>query len=101
MKALEELTKLDADRFVPGHGAVGTKQEVKQFLGYFQELKALVEPAVARGDTIEQVLEIPVPSKYAGYRFQNLFRPNLEKMYRELKALQLPDSAKTEAIPGL
>jgi cyclase len=101
MKTLEELTRLDADRYVPGHGAVGTKEDVKQFLGYFEELKALVEPAVTRGDTIEQVLEIPIASKYAGYRFQNLFRPNLEKMYRELKARHLADSTKTKPVPGL
>jgi glyoxylase-like metal-dependent hydrolase (beta-lactamase superfamily II) len=100
MKTLEELTKLDADRFVPGHGPVGTKQDVKLFLGYFEDLKALVEPAVTRGDTIEQVLETPVPSKYAAYRFQNLFRPNLEKMYRELKARQLAETAQAKPVPG-
>jgi cyclase len=99
MRTLEALIALDADRFVPGHGPVGTKQDVKQFLAYFEELKALVEPAVTRGDTIEQVLEIPIPSKYAGYRFQNLFRPNLEKMYRELKARQMAEAAKARPAP--
>jgi cyclase len=99
MKTLEELAKLDADRFVPGHGNVGTKQDVNEFLGYLQELRQLVEPAVTRGDPLEQVLEISVPSKYSGYRFQNLFRPNLEKMYRELKARQLADAAKPKPAP--
>lgn len=89
MKTLDELLKLDADRFVPGHGPVGTRVDVKEFLGYFEELKALVEPAVNRGDSIGQVLDIPIPAKYASYRFQNLFKPNLEKMYKELKAHQL------------
>lgn len=92
MKTLEELLTLDADRFVPGHGPVGTRVDVKEFLGYLEDLKSLVEPAVARGDSIEQVLEIPVPGKYSSYRFQNFFRPNLEKMYKELKAQQLASS---------
>ncbi len=89
MKTLDELLKLEADRFVPGHGPVGTRVDVQEFLNYLEELKSLVEPAIERGDTIEQVLETPIPSKYSSYRFQNLFKPNLEKMYKELKARQL------------
>lgn len=90
MKTLEELLKLEADRFVPGHGPVGTRVDVKEFLSYFEDLKALVEPAVNRGDSIAQVLDTPIPVKYASYRFQNLFKPNLEKMYKALKAIQPP-----------
>lgn len=88
METLNELLKLEADRFVPGHGPVGTRVDVKEFLGYFDELKELVEPAVNRGDSIGQVLDTPIPARYASYRFQNLFKQNLEKMYRELKARQ-------------
>ena len=88
MKTLDELLKLDADRFVPGHGPVGTRTDVKELLSYFEDLKALVEPAVNRGDSIAQVLDTPIPAKYASYRFQNLFKPNLEKMYKALKASQ-------------
>jgi cyclase len=99
MKTLEEMAKLDAERFVPGHGSVGTKQEVREFLEYLEQLKQLVEPAVTRGDPLDQVLETPVPSRYAGYRFQNLFRPNLERMYRELKARQLAEAAKPKPAP--
>jgi cyclase len=48
MKTLDEILKLDAEKFIPGHGLVGTKQDVREFLGYFEELKALVAPAVTR-----------------------------------------------------
>jgi len=94
IKTLEVLSGLDAERFVPGHGPVGTKSDVNEFRGYLEDLKALVEPAVGRGDTLEQVLAIPVPDKYASYRFQNLFQPNLERMYKELKALQNAEAGK-------
>jgi glyoxylase-like metal-dependent hydrolase (beta-lactamase superfamily II) len=90
MKTLEEVLKLDADRFVPGHGPVGSKKDVEGFLSYFGELKSLVEPAVAQGESMEQAIrEIQVPAKYASYRFQNFFPSNIQKMYAELKALQL------------
>ncbi len=86
MKTLRELLKLDAKVFVPGHGQVGGKTEVEKFLGYFEDLKALVEPAVTRGDTLEQVVrDLRLPSQYANCSFQNFFPSNLQKMYTELK----------------
>ncbi len=90
MKSLEEVLKIDADKYVPGHGPVGTRKDVKEFLGYFEELKALVEPAIERGDSVEQVLrDVQIPAKYASYKFANFFPANVQKMYAELRALQL------------
>jgi cyclase len=90
MKTLEKILKLDADKFVPGHGPVGTRQDVERFLKYFEELRSLVQPAVERGDSLEEVTrDVQLPPKYASYRFQNFFASNVQKMYAEIKALQL------------
>jgi glyoxylase-like metal-dependent hydrolase (beta-lactamase superfamily II) len=88
-KTLREVLKLDAETFVPGHGRVGTRQDVEEFLGFLEDLKALVEPAVKRGDSLEQVVhDLRLPAKYASFGFQNFFPANLQKMYGELKAAQ-------------
>lgn len=90
MKTLSTLSQLDAIRFVPGHGPVGTKSDILAFLAYFEELKSMVEPAVSRGDTLDQVIrDTRVPGKYSGYRFQQFFSANVQQIYTELKA-QLP-----------
>jgi glyoxylase-like metal-dependent hydrolase (beta-lactamase superfamily II) len=89
MKTLEEVLKLDADKFIPGHGAVGSRKEVQNFLAYLETLRSLVKAAVERGDSVEQATrDIVLPAKYAAYRFQNFFPSNVQKMYAELKALQ-------------
>jgi glyoxylase-like metal-dependent hydrolase (beta-lactamase superfamily II) len=89
-KTLEEILKIDAEHFVPGHGPVGAKKDVRAFLSYFEELRVLVEPGITRGDSMEQVLrDIQIPAKFASYRFQNFFPANVQKMYVELRALQL------------
>jgi cyclase len=88
MKTLEEVLKLDADKFVPGHGAVGSKKDVQNFLSYFHELQSLVEESVDRGDSMEQATnEIVMPAKFSSYGFQNFFPSNVQKMFAELKAL--------------
>ncbi len=90
IKTLGEVLKLDAERFIPGHGPVGTRKDVASFLAYLEDLKGLVEPAVSRGDTAEQVVrDTRIPEKYSSYGFANFFQANLLKMYAEIKALQM------------
>jgi glyoxylase-like metal-dependent hydrolase (beta-lactamase superfamily II) len=95
MKTLKEVLKLDVRTYVPGHGPVGTKSDVELFLNYFEELKGLVGPAVKRGDTLEQVVsDLRLPARYSTFGFRNFFAANLQKMYAELKALEVPVPAK-------
>jgi cyclase len=90
MKTLKKACELEADKFVPGHGPVGSKRDLEDFLAYFEELKSLVESAVEEGHSTEWATrEIKVPSKYTSYLFQNLFPSNVQKMYTEVKELFL------------
>ncbi len=89
IKTLGEVLKLNAEKFVPGHGPVGTREDVDDFLSYLQELKQMVEAGISRGDGIEQLIrDCKVPSRFATYQFQNFFPANVQKMYTELKAQQ-------------
>jgi cyclase len=98
MKTLNGLLKLDADYFVPGHGPIGSKKNVQAFLGYLEELKSLVSPAIERGDNLEQATrDLQLPAKYSSYQFQNFFPSNVQKMYTELKALQIELTPSAEA----
>ncbi len=94
MDTLQRVLKIEADIFVPGHGAVGDKKAVERFLNYFKELKTLVEAAMARGDSMEQSIdEMRIPAKYSEYRFQNFFPANVQRMYEELRAMQIASAA--------
>ncbi len=88
-RALDELLMLDAETFVPGHGAVGTREDVRDFAGYLEDLRQMVQRSLDRGDTLEQLIAgAKVPAKYAGWTFQSFFPSNVHKMYTELRALQ-------------
>jgi len=90
INTLRKILQLDAEIYVPGHGPVGTRDDVIQFLDYLQELRGLVEPSVVRGDTLEQAIrEIQLPDRYLSYSFTNLFPANVQRMYIELKAIEL------------
>jgi cyclase len=90
METLGKILELDAELFVPGHGPPGNRQDVMKFLTYFEDLRALVEPFVIQGKSVELTMqEIQLPIKYSRYKFKNLFPANIQKMYAELKMLQL------------
>jgi cyclase len=90
IKTIEKILELDAEEFIPGHGKIGSRKDLEQFLGYLRELRLLVEPYIERGDSQEQATrEIQVPKKYSSYLFQNFFQANVQKMYTEVKAAQL------------
>jgi cyclase len=96
MKTLGEVLKLEADRFIPGHGTPGSRHDVEAFLGYFEDLKSIAESAIGRGEPMEQVVrDAKIPSKYAGHLFPNFYPANIQKMYAELKAIQLA----TDSVP--
>ncbi|MBM3789766.1 MAG: MBL fold metallo-hydrolase, partial [Acidobacteria bacterium] len=109
IQTVVELLKIDADRFVPGHGPVAGRSEVEDFLRYLQDLRHLVEPYVQRGEPLEQVVrEARLPERYAGYRFRNFFPANIKMMYSELRAIQLsaptvepPAADKPGAVPPM
>ena len=89
ISTLKEIQKLDADKFVPGHGPVGTRKDLEAFLAYLEDLKSIVQTSVDRGDSLEQAIrDVQVPSRFATYSFPNFFPANVQKMYSELKALQ-------------
>lgn len=89
-ETLAVLLDLDAEVFVPGHGRPCGRGQVEEFRDYLRDLRALVEPAVARGEPLPQVVrEAQLPEKYGSYGFRNFFPANVQKMYAELMALQL------------
>ena len=90
MKTLGGLMKAGCGHVCAGTRPIGSKKDVQAFLRYLEELKSLVSPAVERGDSLEQATrDIQLPAKYSSYQFQNFFPSNVQKMYTELKALQI------------
>jgi glyoxylase-like metal-dependent hydrolase (beta-lactamase superfamily II) len=97
METLEEILTLNAETYVPGHGEIGTKSDVKAFLDYLRRLKSMVQIAIDRGDTMEQATrDIQVPEEFSSYMFQNFFPSNVQKMYTEIKSLQLLEEPEEE-----
>ncbi|RPI53934.1 MAG: MBL fold metallo-hydrolase [Acidobacteria bacterium] len=100
--ALDTLVKNEPDAtFVPGHGDVGTAQDVVSFREYLATLRKLVSDAQAQKKSGEALADAVMPAlgdKYSRWDgFQYLARPNILQMDAELsgkKRIPQPQSAK-------
>lgn len=83
--ALERLQALEFDRVAFGHGAPGDRASIERQIGYYRDLRAAVEQAVAQGWTESQAAErvrLPAYADWGGY--ENWFPLNVRAIYRWL-----------------
>lgn len=85
IQVIQAILRLDAERFVPGHGNILTRTEVEGALKSLQDKQEKVKAMVREGkslDEVKQAFGIPTnPAKPGGMNFPSL----VEVMYREFK----------------
>ncbi len=81
---LRQIKAMDVNLYLPGHGDVGTKQNVDEMIGYLTDLQAGVKDAIAKGmskDAAAQTLTFP---KYKDWRNAHLAPAQIGAMYHLL-----------------
>lgn len=75
---LQELSQLPATSFVPGHGAVGSLDDLRLLIEYIDDCNALAKELVAEGEGWEAKIEgVKVPEKYEAWLLSRFFAANL------------------------
>jgi cyclase len=87
MKALKWLLTLDAQIVVPGHGLLCGEDAVAGQLNYIETSWARTADHIARGHSIEEVLEDPEYPIFPGLGAERLRTWNIEVMYRQLRKM--------------
>ena len=78
---LRQIKAMDVDMYLPGHGDVGTKQNVDEMVQFLTDLQAGVRDAIARGmdkDAIVKTLQFP---RYRDWRNAHLAPAQIEAMH--------------------
>ena len=78
---LERIEALDITTAVPGHGAVGTLADIATLRQYLSDMETLVDEAIVRGETAEQVAALPPPAPYENWAARTIFTDNLRHLY--------------------
>ena len=83
--AIDKVGEIDFDILVPGHGALGTKQDAADHGQYVKDLKTEVEAAVAAGKSLDEMKASIKLEKYASWgQYKEWRAENIEGMHRML-----------------
>jgi cyclase len=78
VQILAKVDLLQLATIIPGHGAVGTGQDVQMMLQYITDLQQLVALAINAAVPSETLLTMAVPAPYASWQSAAVFKENLQ-----------------------
>ncbi len=92
IESLRRVEAMDFDVLVPGHGPVGTKDDVRAFRVYMEELRDEVLRLAREGKSEQEVVQavkMPKYEEWGGYK--ETFPLNVAGMYRHVQSHRRPN----------
>lgn len=81
IQALRELGRLEADRFIPGHGPIGGAGNLSLLIEYVEESLETAQRLVASGKTeAEQISALPIPEPYRHWGVPQFYHSNIRAL---------------------
>jgi glyoxylase-like metal-dependent hydrolase (beta-lactamase superfamily II) len=92
VESIKEVEAMEFDIFAPGHGPLGTKDDVRNFRVYLEELRAEVLALARQGKSVDEVKQAVKMAKYSGWAgYEQMQQLNVEGMYRLVQANRRPN----------
>jgi glyoxylase-like metal-dependent hydrolase (beta-lactamase superfamily II) len=83
-RIIESLAQHHPKLLVPGHGPVGTADDLTTLCEYIEALDRLAQQLVAEGSPEKATDRVPVPEPYVDWEVPSFFTQNLRFLYRRL-----------------
>jgi glyoxylase-like metal-dependent hydrolase (beta-lactamase superfamily II) len=78
---LEGIEEMDFTKIVPGHGPVGTKEDVSTLIDYVRGCIATAECMIAEGDVDEEAIAaLEIPSPYESWKIPHFYQMNMRHL---------------------
>lgn len=86
LKALHEISRLEAQVFVPGHGGLGTRADMQLEIAYIEDCLATAQRLVEKGTINEdQIHALAIPEKYQGWQQSQFYHSNIQYLCGRLR----------------
>jgi cyclase len=85
LDVLNRLLLLNASIFIPGHGPIGTVEDIQSMIGYVEDCLRIGKQLALAGADDEAILQIPIPKKFAGWGMPHMFPGNLVSISKRIK----------------
>lgn len=81
---LRQIKAMDVDLYLPGHGDIGTKQDVEDLIGYLTNLQTGVKDAIAKGLSKDEMIKTLAFPQYKDWRNSQLAPAHLGALHHLL-----------------
>ncbi len=79
LSALKEIEKLEATHFIPGHGSVGTRDDLALMIAYVERCLQIAQEIRQSGKTSqERIAALEIPEPFQDWRFTKFFQMNMQ-----------------------
>jgi glyoxylase-like metal-dependent hydrolase (beta-lactamase superfamily II) len=86
LEVVKEISQLDAETLVPGHGPVGTKADLLLMIEYIERCMETARALVTSGDTNEAFIqELNVPEKFKSWQLPHFYQANLQFLCKQIE----------------
>jgi cyclase len=86
LDVLNRLLLFDASTFIPGHGPIGTVEDIHLMIGYVEDCLSIGKELALAGVDDEVISKIPIPERYMGWIMPHMFQGNLISISKRSKA---------------
>ncbi len=85
LEALKEISQLEASSYVPGHGPVGSIEDLKLLIEYIEGCFETAQMLADIGNVNEdRINELKIPEKYQDWIVPQFYRSNIRFLYERL-----------------
>lgn len=86
LEVVKQISQLEAEILVPGHGPVGTREDLLQMIEYIESCMETSRALVKSGDATEEVLqELAVPEAFRSWQLPHFYQANLQFLCQQIK----------------
>lgn len=83
-RTLEHMERLRSDIILPGHGPVGTADDLRLMREYITALTTLAAEVVEHGGTAEDAAQRPIPDPFDAWRSTEVFARNMRFLHARM-----------------
>lgn len=88
LNILSEIRQLGVSQFIPGHGPVGTIDDVDLLMDYIQQCFDISQNLVDSGDVSEETIAaIKIPGAFTHWKLPQFFQSNIRFVVKNLSAM--------------
>lgn len=84
IRILDKVETLGLKTVVPGHGPIGTTQDLTPMRQYVMDLEKITAEIVKAGGSEEKATQTAIPSDFETWQFRCFFAPNMRFLYERL-----------------